>query len=127
MTEEETQWFVKILDLQLEKNVQTLQALHAEGVGEHTPARLDFVYLAPGEAEARSLVAFLREETDYQVEAFERREDMDENTPWLVVGMTQPTALTLDLINAWTEWMVAAGAEQGPAAFDGWDAQPAAL
>ena len=79
--------------------------------------------MSPGEAEARSLVTFLRGETDYDVQAFERREGMDENTPWLAVGLTQPTPLSLDLVREWTVWMVAAGAEKGPCAFDGWAPQ----
>ena len=48
---------------------------------------------------------------------------MDENSPWLVVGMTQPTPVSLELLDDWAQWMVAAGAERGPCAFDGWSAE----
>jgi Regulator of ribonuclease activity B len=122
---DDREWFVRILDLQLERNPEMLAELRGQGVAEDAPVRLEFFYLAPGEDEARGLVAFLRLETDYEVRAFERREGMDENTPWLVVGITQPTPVSLELVNDWTEWMVAAGAEMGPAAFDGWDVQAA--
>ncbi|MGH2918654.1 MAG: ribonuclease E inhibitor RraB [Solirubrobacteraceae bacterium] len=120
---DDREWFERILDLQLEDNPDAVEEARRQGIDEDTPVRLEFFYLAPGEDEARRLAAFLQLETDYDVQAFERREDMDENSPWLVVGMTQPTALTLDLVNDWTEWMVAAGAEKGPAAFDGWEPQ----
>jgi hypothetical protein len=120
---DEREWFEQLLDLQLEQNASALDKLREEGLAEDAPVRLEFFYAAPGEPEARSLVAFLRTETDYTVDAFERREGMDANTPWLVVGMTQPTPVSLELLNDWTEWMIAAGAEKGPCAFDGWDAE----
>ncbi|MDQ3676691.1 MAG: ribonuclease E inhibitor RraB [Actinomycetota bacterium] len=122
---DDPEWFVQILDLQLQRNPEMLAGLRRQGIDDDAPVRLEFFYLAPGEAEARDLVAFLRQQTDYQVQAFERRAGIDESIPWLVVGMTQPTPVSLDLVNAWTEWMVAAGAEQGPCAFDGWGAQAA--
>jgi hypothetical protein len=120
---DEREWFEQLFDLQLEQNASALDKLHEEGLAEDAPVRLEFFYAAPGEPEARNLVAFLRTETDYTVEAFERRDGMDANTPWLVVGMTQPTPVSLELLNEWTEWMIAAGAEKGPCAFDGWDAE----
>lgn len=120
---DEPEWFERILELQLQMNREKLTELRGQGIEEDTTVRLEFFYLAPGESEAWALVAFLGEETDYDVRAFERREGMDENTPWLVVGMTQPTPLSLDLLDDWAEWMVAAGAVKGPCAFDGWGAQ----
>ncbi|MGH2944036.1 MAG: hypothetical protein ACRDLN_14815, partial [Solirubrobacteraceae bacterium] len=86
--------------------------------------RLGFIYVAPGEPEARRLVAFLCEETDYEVDAHLRREDgPSAEEAWFVIGTTQPTAVSLELLDDWTEWMVAAGAAEGPCAFDGWAAQ----
>jgi len=120
---DDPEWFERILDLQLELNPERLAELQRQGVDEDTPVRLEFFYLAPDEPEARSLVAFLRQQTDYQVQAFERREGMDRNSPWLVVGMTQPTPVSLGLLHDWAQWMVAAGVEHGPCAFDGWSAQ----
>jgi len=95
---DDREWFERILDLQLERNPRPGGA-RATRVDEDTHVRLEFFYVSPGEAEARSLVRFLRDETDYDVQAFERREGMDENTPWLVVGLTQPTPLSLDLVH----------------------------
>jgi hypothetical protein len=37
--------------------------------------------------------------------------------------MTQPTPVSLEVVDAWTAWMVAAGAQAGPCAFDGWSAR----
>lgn len=120
---DEREWFEQLLDLQLEQNASTLDKLREEGLAEDAPVRLEFFYAAPGEPEARNLVAFLRAETDYTVDAFARRDGMAEHTPWHVLGMTQPTPVSLELLNDWTEWMIAAGAEKGPCAFDGWDAE----
>ena len=120
---DDPEWFEQILDLQLEQNPELLAELHRQGVDDDTPLRLEFSYLAAGEPEARNLAAFLRQETDYDVRAFERREDMDHNSPWLVIGMTQPTLVSLELLHDWAQWMVAAGVEHGPCAFDGWSAQ----
>ena len=122
---EAPEWFERILDLQLERNPEMLADLQRSGIDLDVPLRLEFLYLAPGEPEARELVAFLRLETDYVVRAFERREGMSESRPWFVVGITQPTPLSLELLNEWSQWMVAAGATYGPCAFDSWSAETA--
>ena len=86
--------------------------------------RLGFIYLAVGEPEAQALVDFLRSETDYEVAARPRpRDAAGAEQSWLVIGTTQPTAVTLDMLDEWVEWMIAAGAAEGPCAFDGWAAQ----
>jgi hypothetical protein len=74
-------------------------------------------------AEADQLVAFLHEETDYEVRACERPGDVDAEPDWVVIGTTQPTPVSLELLDDWCEWMIAAGAAEGPCAFDGWAAQ----
>ena len=40
-----------------------------------------------------------------------------------MLGATQPTTVTLETLDAWVEWMIAAGAAEGPCAFDGWTAE----
>jgi len=118
------EWYEQLLELQLRKNRDIWAELREHGVEDDTELRLGFIYAAPGDAEARSLVRFLRDETDYDVEAQARLEDDGDGTEsWFVIGTTQPTALSLELLDDWAEWMIAAGAAEGPCAFDGWAAQ----
>jgi len=118
------EWYEQLLELQLRTNRDIWAGLQEHGLAEDAELRLGFIYLAPGRPEAQSLVAFLREETDYDLELRSRRDDgPDDEESWFVIGTTQPTALTLDLLDDWTEWMIAAGAAEGPCAFDGWAAQ----
>ena len=115
------EWYDQLLELQLRKNREIWAGLQERpGGGE---LRLGFIYLAPGEPEARQLVGFLRAETDYDVDARSRDGDGDGDESWFVIGTTQPTPVTLELLDEWTEWMIAAGAAEGPCAFDGWAAQ----
>jgi len=123
VAEDTREWYEKLLALQLRANPAIWKMLEQHGVGEHTPLRLAFIYLAPSESEAHRLTAFLQAETDYDVQARERPTGFFEKTEWLVLGATQPTAVDLETINAWVEWMVAAGAAEGPCAFDGWTAE----
>ena len=118
------EWYEQLLELQLRRNRDIWAELRQQGVEDDSELRLGFVYAAPGDGEARSLVRFLREETDYEVEAQARPgEGPDGEESWFVIGTTQPTALTLELLDDWAEWMIAAGAAEGPCAFDGWAAQ----
>lgn len=39
-----------------------------------------------------------------------------------MVGQSQPTELSLDILEDWTVWMVAAGAKYGACRFDGYGA-----
>jgi len=121
---DEREWFEQLLDLQLQANPLIWKRLRDLGVTEQTELRLAFIYLAPGVAEADQLAAFLGEETDYDVQTRERRNGWFA-TEWLVLGATQPTAVSLATIDAWVEWMVAAGAAHGPCAFDGWTVEGA--
>ncbi len=41
----------------------------------------------------------------------------------MVIGKTQPTTVSLDILNEWVRSMVLAGAEKGPCEFDGWGAE----
>lgn len=114
-----SEWYEQLLDLQLARNRDLWAELREHDVEDETHLRLGFLYLAPGKAEAKSVVAFLRAETDYEVRARARPEDGE----WIVIGTTQPTPVSLALLDDWVEWMIAAGAAEGPCAFDGWAAQ----
>jgi Regulator of ribonuclease activity B len=118
------EWYDELLDRQLERNREIWADLREQGVGDDDELRLGFIFVAPGVAEADQLVAFLSEETDYEMSARLRPGDDDETDPdWIVIGTTQPTPVTLELVDDWCEWMIAAGAAEGPCAFDGWAAQ----
>jgi hypothetical protein len=119
------EWYDDLLDHHLERNREIWAALTEQGIGEESALRLGFLYIAPGVAEADQLVAFLSQETDYDVKARSRPgEDPGETEPdWVVIGTPQPTPVSLDMIDDWCEWMIAAGAAEGPCAFESWAAQ----
>jgi hypothetical protein len=119
------EWYEQLLEHQLERNREVWTELRDNGVEDGSELRLGFLYVAPGVAEADQLVAFLHEETDYEVRSCERPGDVDVDAEpdWVVIGTTQPTPVSLELLDDWCEWMIAAGAAEGPCAFDGWAAQ----
>ena len=119
---DEPEWYERILDLQLSENPRIWARFQEHGM-DGDEWRLGFVYMAPGEDEAQQLAGYLREQTDYEVEVRSQRARRFAKAEWLVVGATQPTAVSLELLNEWVQWMVAAGAVNGPCAFDGWAAQ----
>ena len=100
-------------------NEQTWQALRDRGVTEETALTLDFTYVAPDKPAATALQGFLTDETDYAVEVQQQRKGLLGKT-WTVQGHTQPTPVSLEVLNDWVRWMVAAGAETGECIFDGW-------
>ena len=114
------EWYDELLEHHLQRNREIWADLREQGVDDGSELRLGFLYVAPDVAEADQLVAFLSEETDYDVRSQSRPGGDDE---WVVLGTTQPTPVTLELIDDWCEWMIAAGATEGPCAFDGWAAQ----
>ncbi len=122
-----TEWYEQLLEEQLRRNRDIWAQLRERGVEDDSELRLGFIYVAAGEAEAQQLVAFLRDETDYELNARSRPGEEPDGQPawtdWIVIGTTQPTALSLELLDDWCEWMIAAGAAEGPCAFDGWAAQ----
>ena len=81
----------------------------------------EFLKMAPAESQAEDLAAFLRSETDYEI--YVRRQGRVGKREWFVAGATQPAPMTQWTINAWTEWMIAAGAANGQCAFQGWEPQ----
>jgi hypothetical protein len=118
------EWYDELLEQHLHRNKDIWVGLREHGLEDENEVRLGFVYVAPGEAEAQRLVDYLRNETDYELSARERPgEESGDEPDWVVIGTTQPTAVSLELLDDWCEWMIAAGAAEGPAAFDGWAAQ----
>ena len=116
------EWYDELLEAQLRENRTAWAELEDDGVDDDSRLMLGFLYLAAGEPEAQRLVTFLQAETDYDVKARPRPGDPPE-LAWCVIGTTQPTPLSLELLDDWVEWMIAAGAAEGPCAFDGWAAQ----
>jgi hypothetical protein len=114
-----SEWYEQLLEMQLARNRDVWAELREHDVEDDMCLRLGFLYLASGKSEAKRVVAFLRAETDYEVRARARPED----GAWVVIGTTQPTPVSLALLDDWVEWMIAAGAAEGPCAFDGWAAQ----
>lgn len=112
---------VRALNDQLLKNLMIWGELQEQGAGEEPELRLTFAYVAPDEARAERLATFLEAETDYELHV--RRHGRVGGRRWFVAGATQPAPLSLETLNAWTEWMIAAGVEHGPCAFDGWAPQ----
>jgi len=112
---------VRAVNIQLLENIRIWGEMQEEGVGEEPVLRLTFVYLAPAESQAEDLAAFLRAETDYEI--YVRRQGRVGKREWFVAGATQPAPMTQWTINAWTEWMIAAGATNGQCAFQGWEPQ----
>jgi hypothetical protein len=112
---------VRAVNVQLLHNIHAWGELLENGAGDEPELRLTFAFLAAGEAEAQRLATFLGAETDYEVHV--RSHGRLRKRQWFVAGATQQAPVTLDTINAWTEWMIAAGAEHGPCAFDGWAPQ----
>jgi hypothetical protein len=107
---------------QLAMNVETWGALRRHGVTEQTGLRIDFMYEAPSRSAADKLVKLLREETDYDV-AEPRAAGSLLARKFLVSGTTQTTQVSLDILNQWVDWMVAAGQQSEGCIFDGWGAQ----
>jgi Regulator of ribonuclease activity B len=107
----------ELLARQLAMNKQTWSALKSHGVTGQSELRLDFSFNAPNREAAESLVAFLHEETDYELRvtssgSFLRRR-------WRVDGTTQATTVSLEILDEWVTWMVIAGKEK-ECEFDGW-------
>jgi hypothetical protein len=102
-----------LLAQQLTMTRVTWDRLVAHGVTESTQLSLDFSYRAPSYERANDLKRFLEDEADYRVRvvAVEER--------WRVSGVTQPTPVTLPILEEWVDWMVAAGS-QFDCEFDGW-------
>jgi hypothetical protein len=120
---ETREWYEQLLELQLRANPGIWRKMREVGVDAQTQLRLAFIYLAPDEEAAQRLQTFLSEQTDYEVQSRGRPKGFFEKPEWLVLGATQPTTVTPQMLDEWVEWMVAAGAAEGPCAFDGWTSE----
>jgi Regulator of ribonuclease activity B len=115
-------WAETVLARQLAMNAQTWRALQEHGVNAASMVTLDFFYRPSGQAEAEQLAAFLRADTDYDVDVVSQNRGTF-GKGFSVIGKTQPTAVSLEILNDWVGRMVNAGVEKGPCEFDGWGAQ----
>ena len=114
--------FNKILVKQVAMVEDTWDALQRAGVTGDTQLRLDCLYYAPGESEAHELAEFLGHETDYDVRVESDAGGFLKKATSKVASTTQPTRVSLDILEEWVRWMVAAGA-QYDCEFDGWGAK----
>lgn len=107
---------------QLEMNRVTWAELQKHGVTEETDLRLDFFYFAPGQHQAEALAQAIRTRTDYDVGAGAVKHGLLGRKTWTVNGMTQPTAVSLTVLDEWVTRMVEWGNAHS-CEFDGWGAQ----
>lgn len=114
--------YERTLHAHLEINPRSWAALRMRGVDEQTPLQLDFEFTAPGEAETRELLRFLRATTDYEFKGGARNEP-DGTQRWMVIGTTSPMQVSLRVLNAWVTEMTGYGRDHGSAVFDGWGAR----
>jgi hypothetical protein len=105
---------------QLAMNAQTWKLLLAKGVTEQTNLKLDFTFVAPNKETADGLISLLKEETDYNLESQPEGSSRDGN--WLVLGSTQVTKISLEILDQWVIWMILAGKRGNGCVFDGWGA-----
>ena len=120
MTQSLDDRYRRLLAKQLVRNEETWSILVARGVSEATTLRLDFAYAAPDRASAQSLEAVLKELTDYDVRVESSGSLL--RKAYSVVGSTQPTRVSHELLDQWVDWMVSAGLHWN-CEFDGWGAQ----
>lgn len=112
-------WVTQIVVHQQELNEATWATLQSNGVGEHTRLRLDFTFYAPDRAAAERLLAGLRARTDYVVEAVAPSSE-SASSSWKVIGLTQGTTVSGEILDDWVRWMTVAGWAYGECRFDGW-------
>ena len=109
----------EILARQLAMNRQTWAVLQQHGVNEQSQLRLDFHLSAASKEAAEGFVAWIQEQTDYEVRiessgSFFRRK-------WQVEGKTQKTTVSLEFLNEWVTWFVESGKVYS-CEFGGWGA-----
>src|SRR3954471_21101113 len=101
---------------QLARTRMTWARLREHGVTDGNELQLDFFYAAPTHARAAELKSFLEQETDYESSVTADRDQ------WILRGHTQPTSLSLAIVEQWVDWMVSAGL-RFECVFDGWGAE----
>jgi hypothetical protein len=110
--------FRRLLDQQLGMNPRTWAALRDKGVDEQTLLVIEFSFTAPRKQAARNLMKVLRARTNFAAEIisggslFKRQ--------WRIVGHTQPSTASVDMLDDWVTFMVTLGAKNGDCRFDGW-------
>jgi Regulator of ribonuclease activity B len=109
------------LSHQLEMNRVTWAELQKNGVTEETELRLDFLFVAPGQHQAEALAQTIRSRTEYDVEASSSKQGLLGHERWTVTGRTQPTAVSLEMLDEWVTRMVEWGSAH-TCDFDGWGA-----
>lgn len=98
-------------------NKTTWRALQKNGLRPEQEVELDFFYYCADNKGASSLKQFLESETDYEV-SVRPAPDGSENE-WSVVGKTQKTVISPEVLDEWVEWMILAG-QEFKCEFDGW-------
>jgi hypothetical protein len=116
MIDESDPRYRALLERQLALNRATWRTLEQHGVAATSAVRLEFTYRAPSTTAADRLVDRLLDRTDYEATV---HHGGAAPFPYLVVGTTQLTRLSAEVLDRWVEWMVSVGLEFG-CEFDGW-------
>ncbi|MEA2154637.1 MAG: hypothetical protein QOE11_777 [Solirubrobacteraceae bacterium] len=113
--------FWQLLAQQLEMNPRTWAALEEHGVGPQTLLVIEFSFTAPGRRQARDLLKALRARTNFTADVMGEGKPLKRH--WRVVGHTEPSTASVEMLNDWVTFMVALGAKNGECRFDGWGAK----
>ena len=119
MSEGRDSQYRDLLNKQVAMNKQSWSALTARGVSTTSELRLDFAFRAPNETAARDLTNLLSDQTDYEV-AVQGESASIFRKRWSVIGHTQPTMVSPEILDQWVDWMITAGLQSGDCEFDGW-------
>jgi hypothetical protein len=110
--------FHRLLAQQLEMNPRTWAALLDKGIDEQTLLVIEFSFTAPGKQAARNLVKILRARTNFVTEIIADGSLLKRH--WRIVGYTQPSTASIEMLDDWVTFMVTLGAKNGDCRFDGW-------
>jgi hypothetical protein len=110
--------FRRLLEQQLEMNPRTWAALRDKGVDEKTLLVIEFSFTAPGRTAARNLMKVLRARTNFSAEILSSGSLLKRQ--WRIVGHTQPSTASVEMLDDWVTFMVTLGAKHGDCRFDGW-------
>jgi hypothetical protein len=113
--------FHRLLEQQLEMNPRTWAALMDKGVDSTTLLVIEFSFTAPGRTAARNLLKTLRTRTNFESEVLGEGSRLKRH--WRVVGHTQPSTASIEMLDDWVTFMVTLGAKNGKCRFDGWGVQ----
>lgn len=116
MIDESDPRYRALLERHLALNRETWRTLEQHGVTAGSAVRLEFAYRAPSAPTAERLADLLLDRTDYEATVQRAGEGRG---GYSVVGTTQLTRLSPEVLDRWVEWMVSAGLEYG-CEFDGW-------